>query len=245
MIEYTQNFSAFMYSCLLRSLLTLLADVTLYDIHAATGLNKRRGDFVILHPPAAEGMDINTSERIDWFGEVIDLGRDGFLTVRLGALDDVRDIRISPEYATIVYSSDGAPGFDSEDDSEDDSESDSDEEVFEDDYDSDDYPWLTNDGIPVSDVEAEGWSTASSDSDEAMPGLDNENMPDLMDQDLAMEDIMDMTMVSEDDVVRSGVSVETGMSLKLSYSLLTVSGNDLKRDCWNCITIELNMSILY
>lgn len=119
---------------------------------------------MILHPPASEGMDINTSDRIDWFGEVTDLGRDGFLTVRLGALDVVRDIRISPEYATIVYSSDGAPGYDSEDDSVDDSEFDSDEEAYEDDYDSDDYPWLTNDGVPVSDVEDESWSTASSDA---------------------------------------------------------------------------------
>lgn len=143
-----------------------VTDVTLYDIHAATGLNKRRGDFVILHPPASEGMDINTSDRIDWFGEVIDLGRDGFLTVRLGALTSVIDIRISPEYATIVYSSDGAPGYDSEDDSMDDSEFNSDEEAYEDDYDSDDYPWLTNDGVPVSDVEDESWSTASSDADD-------------------------------------------------------------------------------
>lgn len=124
---------------------------------------------MILHPPASEGMDINTSDRIDWFGEVIDLGRDGFLTVRLGALTDVRDIRISPEYATIVYSSDGAPGYDSEDDSMDDSEFDSDEEAYEDDYDSEDYPWLTNDGVPVSDVEDESWSTASSDADDEHP----------------------------------------------------------------------------
>lgn len=160
-------------------------------------------------------MDINTSDRIDWFGEVIDLGRDGFLTVRLGALADVRDIRISPEYATIVYSSDGAPGFDSGDDSEDDSEFDSDEEAYEDSYDSDDYPWLTNDGIPVSDVEAEGWSTASSDADEASPDLDDEAMPDLMDQDLGTEAIIDMAMVNGNDVVGNVASVETGMSFKL------------------------------
>jgi ubiquitin-conjugating enzyme E2 O len=86
-------------------------------------------------------MEINTSDRTDWFGEVIDLGRDGFLTIRLGALENVKDIRISPEYATIVYSSDGAPGFDSDDGSEDDSEFDSDEEAYGTDYDSDDYPW--------------------------------------------------------------------------------------------------------
>lgn len=155
---------AYTQKCRLLTTCSQSVDVTLYDIHAANGLNKRRGDFVILHPPASEGMDINTSDRIDWFGEVTDLGRDGFLTVRLGALKDVRDIRISPEYATIVYSSDGAPGYDSEGDSVDNSESDSDEEAYEDDFDSDDYPWLTNDGVPVSDVEDDSWSTASSEA---------------------------------------------------------------------------------
>jgi ubiquitin-conjugating enzyme E2 O len=169
----------------------VLEDVTLYDIRAAAGLNKRRGDFVILHPPIGEGMDINTSDCIDWFGEVIDLGRDGFLTVRLGALEEVKDIKISPEYATIVYSSDGAPGFDDES-TEYYSDIDSDEEDYEDDYDSDEYPWLTNDGIPVSDVEAEGWSTASSD-DEAMVDVVDE-------QDPAAADSIDVAMTNGEDV---------------------------------------------
>lgn len=113
-------------------------------------------------------MNINTSNRIDWFGEVMDLGRDGFLTVRLGALDEVEDIRISPEHATIVYSSDGAPGFESSDE-DDDSDFDSDEDAFVDDqaYDSDDYPWVIDTGVPVSDFEDEGWSTASSEADAA------------------------------------------------------------------------------
>ncbi|KAE9967333.1 hypothetical protein EG328_008282 [Venturia inaequalis] len=175
-----------------------ISEVTLYDIHAANGLNKRRGDFVILHPPASEGMDINTSDRIDWFGEVTDLGRDGFLTVRLGALKDVRDIRISPEYATIVYSSDGAPGYDSEDDSVNGSEFDSDEEAYEDEFDSDDYPWLTNDGVPVSDVEDESWSTASSEpGDEHVVHADLDGME--VDQDEAMENIIDEAMTNGGD----------------------------------------------
>ncbi|QDS71097.1 hypothetical protein FKW77_009154 [Venturia effusa] len=174
-----------------------ISDITLYDIHAATGLNKRRGDFVILHPPATEGMDINTSDRIDWFGEVIDLGRDGFLTVRLGALADVTDIRISPEYATIVYSSDGAPGYDSEDDSEDDSDFDSDEEAYDSDFDSDDYPWLTNDGVPVSDIEDESWSTASSDAGDGLGHPDFDGMD--VDHDESTENVKDEAMTNGSD----------------------------------------------
>ncbi|TLD38387.1 acid-amino acid ligase [Venturia nashicola] len=180
-----------------------ISDVTLYDIHVANGLNKRRGDLVILHPPASEGMDINTSNRVDWFGEVIDLGRDGFLTVRLGALEHVRDIRISPEYATIVYRSYVTPGYDSEDDSVGDSEFDSDEKADEDEDNSDDYPWLTNDGVPVSDIEDESWSTASSDAGDDVAHADFDGME--VDQDEAREDIIDEAMRNGDEPHRDPI----------------------------------------
>ena len=39
---------------------------------------------------------------IDWLGEIVDLGLDGFVTVRLGALDDVRDIKVPVERLIVV-----------------------------------------------------------------------------------------------------------------------------------------------
>jgi ubiquitin-conjugating enzyme E2 O len=81
-------------------------EVSIYDIRIAPGINKRRGDFVMLHPPADGDLRINRSATLDWFGEVIDLGLDGLLTVRLGALDEVRDVCVAPEYATLAFSSD-------------------------------------------------------------------------------------------------------------------------------------------
>jgi len=96
-------------------------EVSLYDIRAASGLYKRRADLVILHPPP-ESSDINKGTAIDWFGEVVDLGLDGLLTVRLGALDEVRDVQIAPEYVTLVFNSDMMyDGFDDGYDSDDES----------------------------------------------------------------------------------------------------------------------------
>jgi ubiquitin-conjugating enzyme E2 O len=41
-----------------------------------------------------------------WFGEVVDLGRDGLLTVRLGGLDEVEDIRVPVTRVTLVVGGD-------------------------------------------------------------------------------------------------------------------------------------------
>lgn len=120
-------------------------DLSVYDIEHAALLNKRRGDMVILHPPSST-PDINKGDGIDWFGEVIDLGLDGLLTVRLGALDEVRDVLIAPEYTTIAYSDDMRP-FEDDDDDEDEEDDDG---TWEDDGDSweDDshsfYPGISN-----------------------------------------------------------------------------------------------------
>jgi ubiquitin-conjugating enzyme E2 O len=51
---------------------------------------------------------------IDWFGEVVELGLDGFVTVRLGALDQVRDIVVPAERLTVIEHNDD--GDDTEDD---------------------------------------------------------------------------------------------------------------------------------
>ncbi|PWW71782.1 hypothetical protein C7212DRAFT_302720 [Tuber magnatum] len=46
------------------------------------------------------------AQPIDWLGEVVDMGVDGLVTVRLGALDVPRDIRVSIDRLFIVFNDD-------------------------------------------------------------------------------------------------------------------------------------------
>ena len=55
------------------------------------------------------GTSNNLSET-DWFGEIVDLGLDGLLTVRLGALDDVRDMKVPIERVIVVPGADDTVG---------------------------------------------------------------------------------------------------------------------------------------
>ena len=112
------------------------------------------------------GSSNNRSE-IDWFGEIVDLGLDGLLTVRLGALDDVRDIRVPVERIIVVPGADGVTESGSlnsgeEQDSYGYAESDS-----GDDYDSED--------IIEETVEYEGGMRLDNDSDDEMWMTDEDN----------------------------------------------------------------------
>ena len=54
---------------------------------------------------------------VDWIGEVVDLGLDGLLTIRLGALEEIRDIRVPLERILFVFSGeDGGTDVSGEDD---------------------------------------------------------------------------------------------------------------------------------
>lgn len=58
-----------------------------------------------------ESMPLSSSNTslarvVDWFGEVVDLGLDGLLTVRLGALSKVRDIKVPAERVIVLVGGD-------------------------------------------------------------------------------------------------------------------------------------------
>jgi ubiquitin-conjugating enzyme E2 O len=157
-------------------------DVSLYDIYSFPALTRRRNDFVLLHPDSIEGLQapLNVTGP-DWFGEVIDLGLDGKLTVRLGAAKPVIDVKVPYEGVTLAYSSDMDDeflnmGMDGVTDSEYDSEED------ESDFDSASFNemWIEYEGMdgeqPVGDDEE--WSTE--DEDESDGDI---SMPDLIDPD--------------------------------------------------------------
>ncbi|KAL5121547.1 hypothetical protein ACEQ8H_000619 [Pleosporales sp. CAS-2024a] len=152
-------------------------DVSLYDIYSFPALTRRRNDFVLLHPDAIQDSQaLRNLTGPDWFGEVVDLGLDGKLTVRLGAATPVVDVRVPYEGVTLAYSSDmddellnmGETDYDSLDDSE--------EGIS--DFDSASFTemWIEYEGmdgeVPVGDDEE--WSTEEeegSDGDTSMPDL--------------------------------------------------------------------------
>ncbi|KAF9728860.1 hypothetical protein PMIN06_002447 [Paraphaeosphaeria minitans] len=151
-------------------------DVSLYDIRSTPSLTRRRGDFVLVHPDSIEPQVLpNNLQGPSWFGEVIDLGLDGKITVRLGAADPTLDVRVPSERVTLAYSSDmdnlGMEG------SEDDDEEDSDEESVSD-FDSASFNemWIEYEGMDGEPIEGneEDWSTEDeedSDGDISMPDL--------------------------------------------------------------------------
>lgn len=153
-------------------------DVSLYDIRSTPSLTRRRGDFVLVHPGSVEPQLLPSNlEGPSWFGEVIDLGLDGKITVRLGAAEPIVDIRIPSERVTLAYSSDMDEHLGMEG-SEDDDEDDSDEEESVSDFDSASFNemWIEYEGMDGEPIEGneEDWSTEDEDSD------GDTSMPDLV-----------------------------------------------------------------
>ncbi|CAI6342495.1 unnamed protein product [Periconia digitata] len=153
-------------------------DVSLYDIETKPSLNRRRGDFVLVHPGAINTQEIPVSlSGPDWFGEVIDLGLDGSIAVRLGAAKPVVDVRIPVESVTLAYSSDMRDGsFDGVDGESLDEE---DEEYDGSDFDSASFNemWIEYEGMDGGSLDGgneEDWSTEDelSDGDTSMPDLE-------------------------------------------------------------------------
>jgi ubiquitin-conjugating enzyme E2 O len=153
--------------------------VSLYDIYSNTALTRRRGDFVLVHPDSIQGVEtpLNLTGP-DWFGEVIDLGLDGRLTIRLGAAKPVVDVQVPYEGVTLAYSSDMADEYLNMEELDGDSISDSDSDS---DFDSASFNemWIEYEGMdgeqPAGD---EGdWSTED-EEDEGDDDDDDSTMPD-------------------------------------------------------------------
>lgn len=129
--------------------------------------------------PDQETSNANTSQispnNIDWFGEVIDLGLDGNMTIRLGAADEVRDVALPYERVVLVASNDDEST--ASDDAE--SEDEASEGLWESDFATDDEsvigPFAMGARVTVAglhsvvgDSDDEMWST---EEDEEMPDL--------------------------------------------------------------------------
>lgn len=127
--------------------------------------------------PSASNTAPQSSTDIDWFGEVVDLGLDGKMTVRLGAADEVRDIDLPYERAVLVASH-GGNGQETDDE---DSDEDSDE-TWEGGFATGDDSDRDHDVIFSLDVQyAGGRRLDASSNEEAWSTEDDEEMPDLID----------------------------------------------------------------
>ncbi|KAF2832468.1 hypothetical protein CC86DRAFT_451970 [Ophiobolus disseminans] len=159
-------------------------DVSLYDIYSFPALTRRRNDFVLIHPESIEGLEaqLNVTGPA-WFGEVIDLGLDGKLIVRLGAAKPVLDVQVSYEGVTLAYSSDMDEEFLNMHGMDDDSLEDSEEDISDFDSASFNEMWIEYEGMdgehPVGDEEE--WSTEDDEEDDDSDG--DTSMPDLIEQD--------------------------------------------------------------
>jgi ubiquitin-conjugating enzyme E2 O len=152
-------------------------DVSLYDVRSTPGLTRRRGDFVLISPLAFDERILpDYIKGPIWFGEVIDLGLDGKVTVRLGAAKPVVDIRVAYEGLTLAYTGNVDDQFLSGGESG--SEDDDEEDVSDFDSASFNEMWIeyeTMDGEePSAAGNDEDWSTESENesSDDDMPDLE-------------------------------------------------------------------------
>lgn len=79
-------------------------DISLYDIRTIQNLTHHQQDFVVILPP--DGTQVEPGRR-DWCGEIVDLGLDGKVTVRLGMATPIRDIRVDPEFIRFISAGGG------------------------------------------------------------------------------------------------------------------------------------------
>lgn len=174
-------------------------DVSLYDIYSSPALTRRRGDFVLIHP---RSLPANfSSAGPNWFGEVVDLGLDGKVTIRLGAAKPVVDIQVVYEDVTLAYSTDMDNEFLNMQELDGDSIEDSEEDMSDFDSASFNEMWIEYEGMegepPVGD-EAD-WSTE--DEEEAEEDDDDTSMPDL-----EAIDGIDTSKTTPDPIASSGAT---------------------------------------
>ena len=116
-----------------------------------------------------EDFSHTDSQGIDWFGEIVDLGLDGLLTVRLGFLSEVKDIKVSIEQIIVMV------GGDDESDAELSLSEDDDPEAWEDSISSESNTESESEDVLEEVVEYEGGQRIDADDDEDMWMTDEED----------------------------------------------------------------------
>lgn len=196
-------------------------DCSFYDIAPVTAIARRIGDLVICvsppngldaysDPAVVQDLRVLLAESDDcrsWFGEIIELGLDGLLTVRLAAATPVRDVKVPWEATHLVWSSD-QDSAEGDTDDEDDEMSESD---FVDDTPS---PGLGAQAVAIYNSILRGPRTSAISADEAADSSsDNswETDEDDSDDEVSTTDA-DISMGEDGDVHVDGTSTSKNIS---------------------------------
>lgn len=148
-----------------------------------------------LQNPQPLGEDAYLDQPLDWVGEIVDLGLDGLVTVRLGALDEPVDVKVPIERLHIIFNDEME--FDGLSEADEDAEYDSEESgsedlEFDEDGDSEAAGWVDDDMVIEEHVYYQGgerlendggeeaWSTDEEVDDMDLEGDDDNSMPPLI-----------------------------------------------------------------
>ena len=146
--------------------------VSLYEIRIAA-ISRRIGDLITFVPPPHTSASLATDPKYgvvqelldspcslrNWVGEVVELGLDGLLTVRLGGSSDGRDVRVPWDCTYVAHSADDHAGDEDEVDGYDDSYGTPTDETSD-----DDGAWVDEDGNDITENGKEtGWVTDDED----------------------------------------------------------------------------------
>lgn len=141
----------------------------------------------LLRPESSKAGEGNSSKSRDWVGEIVDLGLDGLITVRLGATTDCREIRIPLHWILMVI-----------DTHIHDEMSETDMDIFND---FDEF-MSDEDGSEAIEetVEYEGGERMDNDSDDGMWSTDEEDLTQQLVKELKRkrEEVEDTAMTHED-----------------------------------------------
>jgi ubiquitin-conjugating enzyme E2 O len=85
--------------------------VSFFEFKTCLEMSNRRGDMVLVAP--SEEKDTSKGSGMNGWGEIVDLGLDGLVTVRLGALKEVQDIKVEPERVEVMFREGDPTGLDS------------------------------------------------------------------------------------------------------------------------------------
>lgn len=146
--------------------------------------------------PQLLGENAYLDQPLDWVGEIVDLGLDGFVTVRLGALDEPVDVKVPIERLHIIFNDEME--FDGLSEADEDAEYDSEESQdleFDEDNDSMGAGWVDDDMVIEEHVYYQGGERLANDGGEEAWSTDEE----VDDMDLEVGDDSPPPLINFDD----------------------------------------------
>lgn len=174
--------------------------------------------------PQPLGEDEYLDQPLNWIGEIVDLGLDGLVTVRLGALDEPVDIKVPIERLHIIFNDEME--LDGPSEADEDAEYDSEESGSEDDHDSVVSGWIDEDNMVEEHVFYQGGERLADDGGEEAWSTDEE-MDDMdLDDD---DDITPSPLIGVGNTDRDIEMPNSGVSQKSEQKPATDENDEKER----------------